>query len=97
MVAADRKIGGFNGTWGSGDAVDRKIKLLKGEGVLFEPDGRVSTTSLHTFGDAPINMEEHIEEAKPKKRKLDGESSSDANIEATIMEMVRARGAEKTC
>ena len=93
MVAADRKIGGFNGTWGSGDAVDRKIKLLKGEGVLFEPDGRVSTTSLHTFGDAPIKMEE----AKPKKRKLDGESSSDANIEVTIMEMVRARGAEKTC
>ena len=92
MVAADRKIGGFNGTWGSGDAVDRKIKLSKGEGVVFEPDGRVSTTSLHTFGDAPIK-----EEAKPKKRKLDGESSSDANIEATIMEMVRTRGADKTC
>lgn len=118
MVAADRRIGGFNGSWGSGDAIDRKRVLLEGEGVLFESDGvHISEASLHRFGVAagvaerkqPPAQEIPAQEMKPlaqRKRKraesanarLEATSASaDAQLEASIMALVRERGADKTC
>ena len=67
MVAADRKIGGFNGTWGAGAAIERKRALLQKEGVIFEADGvRIAPASLHYFDDAVKKPK-----ATPNKRKRD--------------------------
>ena len=50
-MAADLKIGGFNGTWGQGAAIDRKRALLQKEGVQFEASGdKIAAVSLHRFG-----------------------------------------------
>ncbi len=45
VVAADRGLGGFNGDR-AGEALDRKIALLKSEGVAFDLDGRVSAAAM---------------------------------------------------
>ena len=64
-MAADRKIGGFNGSWGSGCAVDRKRALLLEEGVHFD-GGLVATESLHVFDSAP--------QSKAKKRRRESDA-----------------------
>ena len=38
---------------GSGAAIDRKLALLRAEGVAFDGDGCVSRTAIHSFGGAP--------------------------------------------
>ena len=92
MVAADRRIGGFNGSWGSGAAIDRKRALLEEEGVHFEPDGeRVSEASLHRFESKPERKRKRAESAGTRVEPLD------AQIEATILTLLRERGADKTC
>ena len=49
-MAADCKLGGFNGTWGSGAAIDRKRLLLEEEGVKFDKaTGKVLPDSMHNF------------------------------------------------
>lgn len=40
VVASDSSIGGFSGEWGEGEAIKRKIALLKKEGVIVE-NGKV--------------------------------------------------------
>ena len=53
MIAADLKIGGFNGSWGSGAAIERKTTLLRSEGVRFNETGdRIRLESIHRFGAA---------------------------------------------
>jgi len=92
VVAADRRIGGFNGSWGSGAAIDRKRALLEEEGVHFEPDGeRVSEASLHRFESKPERKRKRAESAGTRVEPLD------AQIEATILALLRERGADKTC
>ena len=34
VVAKDRQLGGFSGQWGKGEHIDRKLKLLRQEGVI---------------------------------------------------------------
>lgn len=45
VIAADRTLGGFAGDR-SGEAIARKIALLRSEGVEFDEDGRVSAGSI---------------------------------------------------
>jgi len=40
VLAADGSIGGYMGEWGSGERVERKVALLRGEGVRFDGRGR---------------------------------------------------------
>ncbi|MCJ1242949.1 methylated-DNA--protein-cysteine methyltransferase [Trapelia coarctata] len=40
VVAADGSIGGYMGEWGAGERVERKVALLRGEGVRFDGRGR---------------------------------------------------------
>ena len=47
VIAADRTLGGFAGDR-TGDAIARKIALLRSEGVEFDEDGRVSAKSVLT-------------------------------------------------
>ena len=64
MVAADLKIGGFNGDWGSGAAIERKRALLVKEGVTFTDDGRrISEASLYRFAET----EEAVRQPKRKR------------------------------
>lgn len=50
MVASDRSIGGFGHTWGEDSPkVQRKRRLLEGEGVVFEENGKIHK---HCFVDA---------------------------------------------
>ncbi len=45
VVASDRGLGGFNGDR-TGEAIARKIALLKSEGVELDADGRVRPQSM---------------------------------------------------
>jgi len=53
VLAANGSIGGFNGDWGKdGKYANRKIELLRSEGVRFDGSGRVvgePFTKFHTF------------------------------------------------
>jgi len=48
VVRGDRSIGGFAGET-EGTEIARKVRMLKSEGVAFEPSGRVSASCLHDF------------------------------------------------
>ena len=52
-MAADLKLGGFNGTWGKGAAIERKRAKLQKEGVKFAgvDEARISETCVHAFAD----------------------------------------------
>eukprot|EP01135_Chromosphaera_perkinsii_P008612 Nk52_evm54s1401 gene=Nk52_evmTU54s1401 len=45
VVSNDLYIGGFCGTWGSGDKINRKLELLKNEGVKFNESGFIDLKS----------------------------------------------------
>lgn len=53
VLAASGEIGGFNGDWGKeGKYANKKIELLRNEGVMFDPRGRVvgePFRKFHTF------------------------------------------------
>lgn len=50
MVASNRKIGGFSGSWDSASAeVQRKRQFLQSEGVRFDSKGIVLAECLHEF------------------------------------------------
>ncbi|KIV82629.1 hypothetical protein PV11_04726 [Exophiala sideris] len=57
VLAASGEIGGFNGQWGKeGKYANKKIELLRNEGVMFDPKGRVvgePFRKFHTFEDIP--------------------------------------------
>ncbi|KAI1609026.1 methylated-DNA--cysteine S-methyltransferase [Exophiala viscosa] len=57
VLAASGEIGGFNGQWGKeGKYANKKIELLRNEGVMFDPKGRVvgePFRKFHTFEDMP--------------------------------------------
>jgi len=57
VLAASGEIGGFNGQWGKeGKYASKKIELLRNEGVMFDPKGRVvgePFRKFHTFEDMP--------------------------------------------
>jgi len=40
VLAADGSVGGYMGQWGAGEMVERKVELLRGEGVRFDGRGR---------------------------------------------------------
>lgn len=40
VLAADGGVGGYMGQWGGGEKVERKVELLRGEGVRFDGRGR---------------------------------------------------------
>ncbi|MBL9152636.1 MAG: MGMT family protein [Verrucomicrobiales bacterium] len=48
VVRGDRGIGGFAGQTDGGE-IERKIRMLRAEGVAFEADGRVAAGCLHDF------------------------------------------------
>ena len=50
VVRTDRTIGGFSGQTTSGSKIDKKIDLLKGEGVAFLEDGTVEEKHIFRFG-----------------------------------------------
>jgi len=51
VVASDLRLGGFNGEWGEGPAIQRKREKLMSEGVVFEGEngGRIRSTCVHKF------------------------------------------------
>eukprot|EP00667_Euglena_gracilis_P025622 EG_transcript_30190 len=53
VVAADRRLGGFNGHVGDCAELRRKRAMLEAEGVKFIPDGRVHHRCLHQLDEAP--------------------------------------------
>jgi len=48
VVKTDRTIGGFSGSI-SGPKIDKKISLLRGEGVDFSEDGTVEAACVYRF------------------------------------------------
>ncbi|MDF1825032.1 MAG: MGMT family protein [Verrucomicrobiales bacterium] len=48
VVSADLKIGGFGGQR-DGEPIDRKRRLLEGEGVTFAPDGSIAPECYYSF------------------------------------------------
>lgn len=65
VLAADGSIGGFKGSWGKdGKYADKKIKLLRSEGVRFAGNGKVvgePFRSFHEFQDCLDSKEELTE------------------------------------
>jgi methylated-DNA-[protein]-cysteine S-methyltransferase len=55
VVASDRSIGGFMGRR-KGEEVTRKRRLLSGEGVGFDEQGRIKAECLHEFSLAKPEM-----------------------------------------
>lgn len=51
VVSADGGIGGFAGET-NGAEIERKIGMLRAEGVAFNEAGRVTQACLHVFSDA---------------------------------------------
>ncbi len=55
VLAANRTIGGFNGDWGKdGKYANKKTELLRSEGVMFDPSGKVvgePFRKFHAFDD----------------------------------------------
>ena len=51
VVRGDRTIGGFAGET-EGAEIARKIRMLRAEGVVFDPAGRVVAACLHDFPSA---------------------------------------------
>ncbi|KAK6379026.1 hypothetical protein LTS17_006729 [Exophiala oligosperma] len=50
VLAANGTIGGFHGDWGKdGKYANKKIELLRGEGVRFDPSGKVVGEPFHKF------------------------------------------------
>jgi methylated-DNA-[protein]-cysteine S-methyltransferase len=49
VVQSDRSIGGFFGTTGTGEMIQKKISLLQSEGVTFGDDGKVDPTCMYLF------------------------------------------------
>ena len=64
MVAADLKLGGFNGTWGAGAAIDRKRALLEKEGVVFDKTGRIVPGAVHEFSSADKQPQQERKRAR---------------------------------
>ncbi|MGI6495036.1 MAG: MGMT family protein [Kiritimatiellia bacterium] len=53
VIASDRTIGGFQGQR-TGPAIQRKLELLRNEGVPFDAAGRLADPArLYRFGSAP--------------------------------------------
>lgn len=70
MVAADLKIGGFNGSWGAGAAIDKKFKLLRDEGVKFDKEsGKILPECVRRLE----ALSGGTEKSKAKKRSRDDE------------------------
>lgn len=53
VIRGDRTIGGFAGKL-EGAKIRKKIRLLKGEGVRFDGEGRVLEGHLHDFSGSEI-------------------------------------------
>ncbi|KAJ9296812.1 hypothetical protein DTO271G3_5011 [Paecilomyces variotii] len=52
VLATDRTIGGFKGAWGNGGSYAvEKMKLLMGEGVIFDEKGRAMGQCFEDFED----------------------------------------------
>ncbi|PGH19322.1 hypothetical protein AJ80_04075 [Polytolypa hystricis UAMH7299] len=52
VLAADRTVGGYKGSWGNGGVYrDEKMGLLSGEGVAFDEKGRVGGRCFVEFRD----------------------------------------------
>eukprot|EP00126_Sphaerothecum_destruens_P002697 Sdes_comp16121_c0_seq1m5350 len=52
VVSSNLFIGGFFGTWGKGPHIERKIQLLKEEGILFNEEEThvvVGVDQMHSF------------------------------------------------
>ncbi|KAI9097424.1 hypothetical protein DFS34DRAFT_621591 [Phlyctochytrium arcticum] len=44
VLASNHFVGGFDGQWGEGVKVDKKMLLLTDEGLVFANDGRLDTS-----------------------------------------------------
>ena len=78
MVASDRSIGGFGHTWGEDSPkVQRKRRLLEGEGVVFEENGKIhkdyfvgvsseTATSTTTKSNTKVSKKRKVEDATVK-------------------------------
>ena len=89
-------MGGFSGEWGAAaPAVQRKRALLESEGVVFDADGRVSTTCVLRELPAPGKKRPRTDEAPPAKRSR--QAPTQAEIATETLRILEARGAGKTC
>ena len=71
-MAADLKIGGFNGAWGEGVAIDRKIKLLRDEGVQFDTaKQRILKDCVFTFDEGELVQKAIEKPPSSSKRRRD--------------------------
>ena len=83
MVASDRSIGGFGHTWGEDSPkVQRKRRLLEGEGVVFDEKGKIlkhcfvgvsseTTTSSTTKSDGNESNKRKVIDATVKSTTTD--------------------------
>jgi len=67
-VGSDRRLTGFSGETG-GDKLEKKRRLLEGEGVKFDADGRVSAESFLS------SLEPAIGDELAKRRKPDDDKT----------------------
>ncbi|KAK2802549.1 hypothetical protein FQN50_007355 [Emmonsiellopsis sp. PD_5] len=58
VLAADRTVGGYKGSWGNGgDYATEKMGLLRGEGVVFDGRGRVGGLCFGGFWEVGVEGE----------------------------------------
>ena len=97
MIASDRRLGGFSGEWGAAaPAVQRKRALLESEGVVFDADGRVSAACLIRELPAPGKHSRADDEAPPSSKRS-RKAPTQAELATEILQILRSRGAGKTC
>lgn len=81
-VASDRSIGGFGHTWGEDQPkVQRKRRLLEGEGILFDDEEGKTSKIRHEFfvqssSQPATKSDAEVKSGKSTKKRKSNESSS---------------------
>lgn len=78
-MAGDGKIGGFSGQWGEGTNIDKKIRLLQSEGVVFDSQtGKIDKSCM--LSSIPVaasgDENEGPKKRSTKRQKEDSKSAS---------------------
>lgn len=109
MVAANGRIGGFSGQWGEGEKIQKKIRLLKSEGVVFDSTGKIdekyilkSVPSSSSKKDnnklsTPTHSAKKIKKEKKTLKASSEYSPTNQELRSATLLLVAERAAGKTC